>query len=148
MKTKILHASETLPKQIRLLFGEAGFLSAKARLPRQISKTNKDTMKTEHTKGPWIYYLTISDNGPVPQVQTVPVGPVGGAYATMICTLSQTGKKSGTQLANARLIAAAPDLLAALEYLLPIAEKNVKTSFGKDAVRIARAAIAKAEGNA
>lgn len=48
--------------------------------------------------------------------------------------------------ANARLIAAAPDLLAALEYLLPIAEKNVETSFGKDAVRIARAAIAKAKG--
>lgn len=38
------------------------------------------------------------------------------------------------------------NLLAALEYLLPIAEKNVETSFGKDAVRIARAAIAKAKG--
>ena len=44
------------------------------------------------------------------------------------------------------LIAAAPDLLAALEYLLPIAAKNVETSFGKDAIRIARAAIAKAKG--
>jgi hypothetical protein len=50
------------------------------------------------------------------------------------------------ELANARLIAMAPELLEALEYLLPIAAKNAETSFGRDAVRIARAAIAKATG--
>jgi hypothetical protein len=47
--------------------------------------------------------------------------------------------------ANARLIAAAPELLASLIDLLPIAEKHAVTSYGKDAIRIARATIAKAE---
>jgi hypothetical protein len=40
----------------------------------------------------------------------------------------------------------APELLEALEYLLPIADKNAETSFGRDALRIARAAIARAKG--
>jgi hypothetical protein len=44
------------------------------------------------------------------------------------------------------LVLAAPDLLEALENLLPIAEKYAMTSFSKDSIRIARAAIAKAEG--
>ena len=106
-------------------------------------------MKTDptHTPGPWTYYLTISDNGPVPQVQTVPVGPVGGAYATMICTLSQTGKKSGTQLANARLIAAAPELLAALVGMMnKYGDKSPHPTC--DASISARAVIAKVGGNA
>jgi hypothetical protein len=108
-------------------------------------------MKTEtkhtHTPGPWIYYMTISDNGPVPQVQTVPVGPVGGAYATMICTLSRTGQKSGIGEANARLIAAAPDLLAALIGMVNrYGDKSAHPTC--DASISARAAIAKAEGNA
>ena len=105
---------------------------------------------TKHTPGPWTYYLTISDNGPVPQVQTVPVGPIGAAYATMICTLSQTGKKSGTQLANARLIAAAPELLEALYAALPCVEESEefdKPNGPKLSVTI-RALLAQAEGNA
>ena len=110
-------------------------------------------MKTEHTKGPWTYYLTISDNGPVPQVQTVPVGPVGGAYATMICTLSQTGKKSGTQLANARLIAAAPELLHALKCLVRetsylIHGDGTNGAIVANEIRNAIATIVKGEGNA
>ena len=115
-------------------------------------------MKTEtkHTQGPWTYYLTISDNGPVPQVQTVPVGPVGGAYATMICTLSQTGKKSGTQLANARLIAAAPELLAELHSVrvqleaqaLGYSASEIWPHVRTEIVRRISDAISKAEGNA
>jgi len=92
--------------------------------------------------------MTISDNGPVPQVQTVPIGPVGGAYATMICTLSRTGQKSGVGEANARLIAAAPDLLAALQEIALLAAE-IKRSHAADVITVkARAAISKAEGNA
>lgn len=87
--------------------------------------------------------MTISDNGPVPQVQTVPIGPVGGAYATMICTLSRTGQKSGVGEANARLIAAAPDLLACLLDVLDADGDLNAMDFDRY-----RAAIAKVEGNA
>jgi hypothetical protein len=98
--------------------------------------------KHTHTQGPWTYYMTISDIGCVPQVQTVPVGPVGGAYATMICTLSRTGQKSGVGEANARLIAASPDMLTAL--------KSIRRQYpaNSEAHEIADAAIAKVEGNA
>jgi hypothetical protein len=89
--------------------------------------------------------MTISDNGPVPQVQTVPIGPVGGAYATMICTLSRTGQKTGVGEANARLIAAAPDLLqVARDFLLLAALHN----WDGAAIEWARTTIAKVEGNA
>ena len=113
-------------------------------------------MKTEtthtHTPGPWTYYMTISDNGPVPQVQTVPIGPVGAAYATVICTLSRTGQKSGVGEANARLIAAAPDLLAVLKSLV-FETSHFVHGYGTNGaivaneLRNALAAIHKAEGN-
>ena len=48
---------------------------------------------------------------------------------------------------NARLIAAAPDLLAALEDLLHLTELLIEdTAINYDAPKIARAAIAKARG--
>lgn len=103
--------------------------------------------KHTHTPGPWTYYMTVSDIGCIPQVQTVPVGPVGGAYATMICTLSRTGQKSGVGEANARLIAAAPELLAALEDIIKLTEI---TDFWlpKPWLDDAKAAIAKAKAKA
>jgi len=109
--------------------------------------------KTKHTQGPWTYYMTISDKGPVPQVQTVPIGPVGGAYATMICTLSRTGQKSGVGEANARLIAAAPDLLAVLKSLVLetshfLHGDGTNGAIVANELRNALAAISKAEGNA
>jgi hypothetical protein len=94
-------------------------------------------MKTQHTPGPWHRDAT---------EQTFHTkglnlrAPDGSSIAALF------GSKSDECIANANLIAAAPDLLEALEYLLPIAEKNVETSFGKDAIRIARSTIAKAKG--
>jgi hypothetical protein len=92
-------------------------------------------MTKQHTPGPWAIseqndsdkswkaevYSTISDEG---------VARVG--YFDTI---------RSEDLANARLIAAAPDLLAALESLLPYA--NGSESFAAE-VAAARAAIAKA----
>ena len=51
--------------------------------------------------------------------------------------------------ADARLIAAAPDLLAALEQCLPIIDAHRRTALGEGdiAAMNARAAIAKAKGN-
>ena len=126
------------------------------RHPAKAFRKTKTEMKTDthtHTPGPWTYYMTISDNGPVPQVQTVPVGPVGGAYATMICTLSRTGRKSGVGEANARLIAAAPDLLAVLKSLVRETSHFLHGD-GKDGAIVANElrnavfAIHKVEGNA
>jgi len=75
----------------------------------------------------------------------------------MICTLSRTGQKSGAGEANARLIAAAPELLAALRECLT-EEGAHCLAYGSDAPTLrrriaainerARAAIAKAEGTA
>jgi hypothetical protein len=61
----------------------------------------------------------------------------------MICTLSRTGQKSGVGEANARLIAAAPDLLACLLDVLDADGDLNAMDFDRY-----RAAIAKVEGNA
>ena len=101
-------------------------------------------MKSKHTPGPWF----ISSPGSADKLY---VGPVVIQSHRTAFTNASTPDALGhidndTLYANARLIAAAPDLLEALQYLLPIAEKNVETSFGQDAIRIASAAIAKATG--
>lgn len=57
------------------------------------------------------------------------------------CSCNHTCRETDEQIANARLIAAAPDLLAALKGVLRIADRKT-VEF--DA---ARAAIAKAEGS-
>jgi hypothetical protein len=67
-------------------------------------------METEHTIGPWSIRVT----GGKAEVVT---GSVRGLWATI------EGPNDETRLANARLIAAAPDLLAALQRLVhPMAD--------------------------
>ena len=84
-----------------------------------------------HTPGPWIYSQSMQE----------------GDY------LVGTGRKIIARLwggneDDARLIAAAPDLLAALETVMPWASKAVADHYnqkqGKRALDIARAAIARA----
>jgi len=85
-----------------------------------------------HTLGPW----TVDDNYIMCRYDG------NGNY---ICRMLGRGEETD---ANARLIAAAPDLLAALETVMPWASKAVADHYnqkqGKRALDIARAAIAKA----
>lgn len=80
-------------------------------------------MHTNHTPGPW----TIADDG---TIETQFAGRVGHL--------------SGVWINDARLIAAAPDLLAALQEMLIYAEGHVEEAH----ILYARAAIARATGEA
>lgn len=103
-------------------------------------------MSITHTPGPWTRYVSTLDAGkiPLPIQLTTP--------ARSICTLyADTGKANEweTAEANARLIAAAPDLLAALkaaEYSLAWHIEERGNGVAMDAKHLAdiRAAIAKA----
>ena len=85
---------------------------------------------TQHTPGPWV----ANDDGLV-----YSQAPRLGKH-NVICAVSP---------ANADLIAAAPDLLAALEQCLPILDAHRRAALGEGdlTARTARAAIAKAGGD-
>ncbi len=92
-----------------------------------------------HTPGPWFAKRMRNDNG------NFDIDSVGGYFVAK----SIGGLDVGEEEANARLIAAAPELLAALQraYMALIGylpgHRNAITDAAIDA---ARAAIAKAEG--
>ena len=92
---------------------------------------------TKHTPGPWNFYDD-SNDGKTNRIEIVAVGKtVARIYHSV----------PAEDLPNARLIAAAPDLLNALKRILD--EPNNTMSDGKalkEIIRIARAAIAKATG--
>jgi hypothetical protein len=92
-------------------------------------------MSTKHTPGPWFYYVTPSG------VRYKVHGPTVDYF---ICDV-----KGSNDLANARLIAAAPELLEALEKLADQAASN--NDYDSDrglqaAVEQARTIISKATG--
>ena len=104
----------------------------------------KNTYK--HTQGPWIAYLYGKDS----YGRTIAtVGANDGD--NRICELCAVDLPVDSIEANARLIAAAPDLLAVANALMEFADGNNRFNLtGKlaESVGLARAAIAKAEGNA
>ena len=75
-------------------------------------------MKTKHTSGPWLYRPTVNDNGFY--IETVDkshqktfIGDIGG------------GLQSRSEIkSNAKLIAAAPELLETLIEVLRISDRN------------------------
>ena len=91
-----------------------------------------------HTPGPWF----TTDNKRAPLF-------ISEAHGEDIATVHDRGT-AGTDVANARLIAAAPDLLAALRDLLAYCDNTVpyfRTNSAEAAIAAqADAAIAKAEG--
>jgi hypothetical protein len=99
-------------------------------------------MSTQHTPGPWI-------NRVGPSADLIIEGSSEALFPPMVATVSGW-HESGHQieaLANARLIAAAPDLLAALEVCAELLATIPNDTACKVAANHARAAILKANGN-
>ena len=94
---------------------------------------------SKHTPGPWGFSTEPQPNGcPI-------VGSRGLMVAMLAHTVNQDDQRE-TALANARLIAAAPDLLELLEDVISIGGGMVEEIYGYCFVERARAAIAKATG--
>ncbi len=102
---------------------------------------------TKHTPGPWDYRLRFNaeDKGNP---------PLGGWYSVTADAanfmVASTELSAEEDEANARLIAAAPDLLSSCVGLLSALEEMIprfKSFHGNETVEYARAAIAKAKGN-
>ena len=97
--------------------------------------------ETQHTPGPWQAFDRTPGDPPT-------IGPYG---RPSVCYLAANFPRP-EEVANARLIASAPDLLAACQQLVSLSESGLfKGSFehpsleDSDAVAAARAAIARAE---
>ena len=104
--------------------------------------------KNEHTPGPWDYDPTGDDKR-----ICVGIGLVDGPNGYDVAEVYSDDCDPDEALANARLIAAAPDLLEALEGLLVFAEDaETKALVGDEGClwpcEEARTAIAKARGSA
>lgn len=99
---------------------------------------------SKHTPGPWAYTKSVNfghESFNIHQEDGAPYTP----YMSDVGT-TELGEDMEIQEANARLIAAAPDLLAALENLLDSQSKAACDVL--DAQNTARAAIRAAKGEA
>ena len=97
-------------------------------------------MTAKHTPGPWAYH-----NTPTPFIYV----NAGGLPICQIYTSTAHGQSIGEQFANARLIAAAPELLEALQRLSAQCTRlSLPGQPETDAEKTARAVIAKATGGA
>lgn len=103
-----------------------------------------------HTPGPWTFSQSAQYGDTrfyVAQADGAPYTPHYSDVATLIAETVNDERKS-IQEANARLIAAAPELLDALRYVVAVYDKGTCGSTVEMAFDRARAAIAKAEGQA
>ena len=105
-------------------------------------------MSAQHTPGPWDF---TQDGSTAKKLATVCV--TGDGWIVGVPFQRETDvnyEQHGTSKADARLIAAAPDLLEALRFIMafyePGAESYLDTNAWKQAEASARAAIAKATG--
>jgi hypothetical protein len=98
-------------------------------------------MESKHTPGPWHQPVRYSpeDNKPMP---CGAVEDETGAAIAVACL--SDARDLDTWRANARLIAAAPELLAALVFCVEALE--VEAPIYRDHIAQAKAAIAKAKG--
>lgn len=103
---------------------------------------------TNHTPGPWAAYVDINPNDNSlndirivePKTETENLPPL---------TIAKLNQNMGKEaIANANLIASAPDLLSALRFLLAdyIAIQGEKLTGSSVPLEMAMAAISKAEG--
>lgn len=99
----------------------------------------------KHTPGPWIA------NGPTICAAPTDAAPIGYQLAHILNPYAGAVGAADRVAANAALIAAAPDLLAALRVMIPLAERGASTfdrersDLYRRQIEIARAAIAAAE---
>ena len=104
-------------------------------------------MSTQHTPGPWIGAgPSFGDQFPRYTTEITTEDERYGDGYIQICELPFHHHDEENE-ANARLIAAAPDLLEALKEMLD-SHEDVCTGYGEGAADKARAAIAKATGDA
>lgn len=98
-------------------------------------------MSMKHTPGPWK-----TPGYDLPNVHVYGAGrfPAIVAYCPALVNAGGAGTTPDERVANARLIAAAPELLAALQELC--ADKYLADPINADRMANARAAIAKATG--
>ena len=105
---------------------------------------------TKHTPGPWSIGALVSFDGDDNEISSVEISGFGWRQFAK-CIVKYGNEESEEGQANAQLIAAAPDLLEALETLLnashPIIHRGKAVCADRiKAKRLARAAIAKAKG--
>ena len=100
-------------------------------------------MADKHTPGPWNIG---SSDLPVSRMSIHCKGHKDSCHSTVALMVSRgaIGISHDEEFANARLIAAAPDLLEALKGLMALSDHRVDL---RDAAKDARAAIAKATGD-
>lgn len=98
-------------------------------------------MTTQHTPGPWTikFFRSIEPN------HALICAEDWHDFASVVVRFCGDDTDDATGLANARLIAAAPELLEALKELLDEARTNMRGGKGH-LIDKARSAIAKAEG--
>ena len=105
---------------------------------------------TKHTPGPWMVESDGKEDATVTAFTAVHHNPVYICRVYGEGVLARAGDSTEERAANAALIAAAPDLLAALEMAVAtierIAPKHGPFSSVDGTLSVARAAIAKAEG--
>jgi len=98
---------------------------------------------SEHTPGPWQFFELMSGDDGLGYIRPDPEDGREIAYH------GDMGRPSHENRANARLIAAAPDMLAALKAHVEARRLSGRVGWGDkwdEAMRLTRAAIAKAEG--
>jgi len=104
-------------------------------------KTNPAPTRPAHTPGPWTIHESAFSSSLVKELH------IGTPTRTAACVYDDCAAGISVRSeveANARLIAAAPELLAALEALCE--DKYLADPINADRMRAARAAIAKAKG--
>ena len=122
--------------------------------------THSPKQAGEHTRGPWIFEphggfgSGISDTGSIIKatnprcVDPFPFGYISTAHPSPIFALEPiTSNGAEEMLANAHLIAAAPELYEALAWVttaLEMAESDDPDEYADKAVAFARAALSKA----
>lgn len=98
------------------------------------------TQTTQHTPGPWEIVPTVSSD----RLNIFSANPDNAYHVGTF--ISGSRRELPEFRANVRLIAAAPELLEALEFIAADIEQGIR---GKGAwLKLARAAIAKAKGGA